>query len=748
HGGNYAYALVFATATYECVSEYIFKMDASRKDEMLYYAASSSYLVTKAYIDTAKYKKGLSFYKRVESDFGKYFQMPEFASVQLNAVEMYLGIEEPEIARKIFEKIQSVDIPYYSKINYDRLNSKLASIFRPIHVLPEEAIETESISKTAELKGIEDALQKALAQMGNLDTVESKRLTGVLGELQSKIDSPDEDDKQTLEKTTSVYSIGLEYLKSVGGAGIDVNLMDLRQQLQQNQAIFLNDKIAFDPQSLQTTLQNLQGLLLQFKGKYADDTNDTLWSIQICQKRLGLFAEGAETLEELRENLEHMRSQITDKIQRAGVFKVFQHLFPNLVELHYKSGNTKAVVKAIEASKGRLLADAIEEQTINVIQTDNYELPVDQLPALLLKNKANYLSYFLDDEYSIAVLVTSNGKFYAEKIDMGKLVIEEWVKNRLDDPTEWKNRGSQGFFGMKADIPKLLGQFTNILNIAIADGNLHKDEHLVYSPDDTLFLFPFQYIQFNDKFLIEEFSLSKIHGAYQLSHLLRQPVRKPQRLVCITAPAQQDDAEKVKRFSEVSQWLKKNIDKNLTEQATINQLVCDDYSNSIIHFATHGVFPTPGMEKGQANPYYNSGLLLEKDNNLPELRADFKYALDDNFLNPQKLFSSRARWKNDHISFQACVSSRSKEGVGGDALGMESAAFFCGASSMLTGAWNIPLEWANKFCILFYEYWLKEKLSKANAYKKAMVELLNSKTLKEAPAVYYWAGMTLSGDWR
>ena len=89
------------------------------------------------------------------------------------------------------------------------------------------------------------------------------------------------------------------------------------------------------------------------------------------------------------------------------------------------------------------------------------------------------------------------------------------------------------------------------------------------------------------------------------------------------------------------------------------------------------------------------------------------------FLNPQKIFSSKAQWKNDDISFQACVSARSKEGVGGDALGMESAAFFCGASSMLTGAWYIPLEGANKFFMLFLQILAQQKVEQGSSISKS-----------------------------
>lgn len=103
HGSNYDYAILFGIADYECVQYYFFKSDYNRKDEILYYATSSSYLVTKSYLDTAEHNEGLQFYEKTKSAFGNYFNNPDFTSLHLNAVELYLGIDNPETARKIFK---------------------------------------------------------------------------------------------------------------------------------------------------------------------------------------------------------------------------------------------------------------------------------------------------------------------------------------------------------------------------------------------------------------------------------------------------------------------------------------------------------------------------------------------------------------------------------------------------------------------------------------------------------------------
>jgi CHAT domain-containing protein len=106
------------------------------------------------------------------------------------------------------------------------------------------------------------------------------------------------------------------------------------------------------------------------------------------------------------------------------------------------------------------------------------------------------------------------------------------------------------------------------------------------------------------------------------------------------------------------------------------------------------------------------------------------------------------------VTLQACVSGRAKEGIGGDALGLEWAFLINGASSLLASHWKVPADWAAKFSLKFYQKWLFENVSRAQAWRKTVLELFSeceSQELeKEHPEcrAYYWAAFSLSGDWR
>ena len=107
---------------------------------------------------------------------------------------------------------------------------------------------------------------------------------------------------------------------------------------------------------------------------------------------------------------------------------------------------------------------------------------------------------------------------------------------------------------------------------------------------------------------------------------------------------------------------------------------------------------------------------------------------------------------NSHITLQACVSGRAKEGIGGDALGLEWAFLLNHASSLLAGHWNVDAVWAAKFSIKFYEKWLINKASRGTAWRETTLELLRESQHLEVKyperSAYYWAAFSLSGDWR
>ena len=192
-------------------------------------------------------------------------------------------------------------------------------------------------------------------------------------------------------------------------------------------------------------------------------------------------------------------------------------------------------------------------------------------------------------------------------------------------------------------------------------------------------------------------------------------------------------------------------------KADLSTVSTQDFKQKIVHFNTHGDFPSlQEQDQSKKNPYSNSGLLLAKNGQLP---PQAKITEEADLLSPEELLKKennkpKLTFDRSHVTLQACVSGRAKEGIGGDALGLEWAFLLNGASSLLASHWNVPADWAAKFSIKFYRKWLFENVSRAVAWRETVLELIGESQLQELGRehperrAYYWAAFSLSGDWR
>ena len=94
-----------------------------------------------------------------------------------------------------------------------------------------------------------------------------------------------------------------------------------------------------------------------------------------------------------------------------------------------------------------------------------------------------------------------------------------------------------------------------------------------------------------------------------------------------------------------------------------------------------------------------------------------------------------------HVTLQACVSGLMREGVGGDALGLEWALMLRNADSILSTHWNVSARESSAFCISFYKQWLATRKSRAAAWRRSCLALKGKGALQ-------WSSFSLSGDWR
>jgi CHAT domain-containing protein len=516
---------------------------------------------------------------------------------------------------------------------------------------------------------------------------------------------------------------------------------ELQQRSQAAWMVFHEPTRAHDPDHLRVALNELLDICQTVEQQRVNyDLKTVWWSIGVIYNRLGQPREGLFWVEQLWATLETERLQIKDYHQRAGVFYQFEFLFVRLCDFYEKTGNTKGLLHAIESSKGRVLADALERQNNAAAAADQFPQLLQQLPYLLAREQANYLSFLFDDDEGYAVLMNPQGQLFSQRLSIGKNQLQAWLQSQLHNPQQWQAR-TTGLFGARntVDITTALSPLVDWLLPLVEAGHLKKGSHICYCPDDDLLLFPLHYIRLGQQFLIEQFTLSRTQGVANLVQTLEQPLHRPTHFVGVTATALEDASNPELRdaFAVVNHFLSEKLSSDVVlkqEQATIEALEQQSLTGQLIHFSTHGTFPV----QTEANPYGSSGLLLSDGQQLPSLNQPTAAML----LSPEQLMRGKWRFEGAHIGLQACVSGRAKEGIGGDALGLEWAFLLKGAGSVLSTNWNVDAAASAQFCCHFYQKWLLQGYTRAAALQQCCLEGMENAT------PYYWAAFTLSGDWR
>ncbi len=177
------------------------------------------------------------------------------------------------------------------------------------------------------------------------------------------------------------------------------------------------------------------------------------------------------------------------------------------------------------------------------------------------------------------------------------------------------------------------------------------------------------------------------------------------------------------------------------EGATLEALRSETLDDAVVHLSMHGWYPRPD----QGDFYNDSYLLMSSSSGLPSKR-DAAFGRPDGKLTPKFLIDNHVRLTNSHVSMAACVSGLAREGVGGDALGLDWALIQTGASSILSSHWNVGAANTARLFAAFYDNWLVQGQSRASALRAAVLSELGDD--RSPQALYRYAGFSLTGDFR
>jgi hypothetical protein len=702
--------------------------------------------------------------------------------LRLRLIEASLKCQRYETAQSWIESQEKHAAQLIESDRYRFEDLKLS--WKTLTVSPTELTSVPTEDKFTAISMQLDVLKNQLATNSiELSPIETDKVASIISEISQIQASIDRQRSTSRSDLTSSQSIGIDAAEIRNRVAALMARIGTPSEIEQVREAILTAIEIIDPKTepnlvtIEQSFAILQVALQWTKeNHFLEEESLALWGISICYKlqeklqsdpRLQqmLVEKSVEMLQMLRKNIELIRSRIVDPNQRVYWINAYVYLFPILCEQLCKLDRPLELLDAIEGAKGRVLADVLTRKDDRPIADFDFSASVRQLPAMMQQNRAHYLTYLVDDERTFAVLVTKDGSLHTQIIAIGKTRLKEWLAyansnshfNR--DPLNPKNWGNVIIPRQKkvVNLSTLLAPLVSWLEPYAEAGLIEPNDHLCYSPDASLHLIPLHYLPFLGKPMVCYVSVSRIHGAAALIELLKQSPEKPSRLTAIYVPAKKDainpkdedlGQQKLENMRWNAYWLKdtKNLPGTVTSEAAadLDTIAKLPFSQRLIHFSTHGIFPSEEKQdpNGTDNPYYASGLVLAKEGQIP----DNDKGEGGTLLTPEKIIKGKLNFAGSHVTMEACVSGIAKEGIGGDAIGLDWALMLAKASSLLSSHWNVEAASSKVFCQTFYQYWLfEENYSRAQAWQKTVIDLMES---QKTSSPHDWAAFSLSGDWR
>jgi CHAT domain-containing protein len=675
----------------------------------------------------------IPFYKSIH-------ESENLSTLQLAEIQALLNMDQIDDAD---EKITDPTLKpnWANQIEYDRLKNRIEEMKQLIYGT-QRSIHREDVPE-----------MENSSMMAALKSMIRQSIPGSEGEailsLANKLDPNNRLDPHTSDGYGRLMQILEQGETILTGASKSNSELTIRRQIREAESIFMRSAEP-TPDIIQTSLAVLEKCLLNAREHNLRElVNQALWGIYLCHSRMSAPSLAANALIELRHHLERTRINIANPTERGGVFKPYPNLFPALVEKLHQSGRIEEMLEAIEASKGRGVADILTQKSSAVVADIDIYKTVRMIPQLTQRYKFHFLSWFVDTSCTYAVLVTKQGRLISlDPIPIGMSGFQNYAINV--DPRLWGAPDEIDASQRIADTSKALSVLIQWMEELLAEGILEKGDHLCYSPDAQLANIPAHYLHFGGTRLIDFFSISRIHNSFHLYKVLQTDPRIPDHSLSLIVPALQDLKH--------SKWeqMKKNLHlpcdylhqlglmgpvlKNT--DARPEAISKNIRTGTLINFSTHGIFPQNQVDK---NPFYHSGLIMSDGGSLPDKNAISKGSLDG-VLTPNLIFDLNMRFDDCHISMMSCASGLSREGIGGDALGLDWAFIQGGACSLLSSHWYVSAAQASRFLNSFYQLWLEQGLSRGKALQSAIKK---EKMLDESPdAMAGWAAFSLTGDWR
>ncbi|MEO6825109.1 MAG: CHAT domain-containing protein [Nitrosospira sp.] len=467
------------------------------------------------------------------------------------------------------------------------------------------------------------------------------------------------------------------------------------------------------------------------------------WLASVLLERAGKPETAELILAELQQDQDLVRRNVADLGRRARVTGKYSFLPPRLAALRYRLGKgASALFDAIEWAKCRALSDSAGEEIAPRF---------DDLLKALAGTRTHYLTYLIDDMQSFAVLITADGKAYVTRAPIGREHVKGYGHPDKIHPDGRSDKIANALFP-KGDWRQKLAPLTELVDVAVAARQIGKADTLLISPHNVLHLFPLHELLLpsaDGRAIGEIMAVVRVHGAADvLRRINAGPPVRPRRAVAAWAPLGEElaDVNYAGAFRRCTALLdRKLIDGVICrdlERATAGFVLDELKPARLLHLACHGDFLPKGPAMERSILVLSSGTQLPK--RLPsDGRAPADALTPSLVLNRAEVLAvnNPLPFHGMHVTLQACVSGHAAANPQGDAVGLEWAFLMAGATSTLGTHWHVDRDDAALFTETFYATWL-------GGTSRAMAWAAGGAALRKSRNGVWWAGFSLTGEWR
>jgi CHAT domain-containing protein len=451
------------------------------------------------------------------------------------------------------------------------------------------------------------------------------------------------------------------------------------------------------------------------------------WAGLLMLEKLGRYDNCNRVVADLCHRIASARLGTADAETSSNIANFLPGLASKACKIHDQVGDPAVLVRALDLRRSRSLV-ACEADSKSGLT------PLGSLNPL--GPRTHYLGFTVleHDDRIQAVLLTSDGRLSTQRIDLPMWVLREHAA-RLD-PDQWS---MLSFARDTRPLREALAPLLQPLSSALDLGRVQEGDHVCIAAEDPVNLIPLHYLPIHGKAAVSFFSMSRVASFSDAVQLSREVPVRPRFAKSIFVPSvSKNPSLQLSHYERLTDDLSsyvKECERIRDAPLTAAELLDCMAPESLIHVHAHGTFPK------DRNPHLESGLVVSDGIGLPTADGD-----PTRLLTPAHILERRPNLRNSHVTLSACVSGLGIEGQGGDVLGMEMSLRLCGASSVLATHWNVLSEQAAIFAIEFYRRWLRDGLTRGDAWRRS-IEFLMGREADSASAAH-WCAFSLLGGWR